>query len=339
MKWYDSIKNTDDVVISSRVRLARNLEKYPFPPKLDRDSSQKVALCIKEALDENYSEKLEFVEMDKCTNKNVLVEEHIISPDFCNENGLYKALVTSEDGNLSIMINEEDHVRIQSIFSGFNLDRAYEKASGADDAMMKNVSFAFDDKYGFLTSCPTNLGTGLRASVMLHLPAISKTGYIKYLVNLMTKIGLCVRGLYGEGSEAKGCMYQLSNQITLGMSEEDTIKKLKSAVEQIVEKERETRKLLLENSGSDILDNLWRSYGMLRYAYKMDTKEATRLISNVRLAGSCGVIPECKNVNLIKLLFEIMPSHIMQRFPDATDEFKRDKYRADIIRQELCSKE
>ncbi len=339
MKWYDSIKNTDDVVISSRVRLARNLENFPFPSKLDRDSSQKVALSVKEALEVSYPEKLVYSEMDKNKTKNVLVEEHLISPDFCNDNGLYKALVTDKSTNLSIMINEEDHVRIQAIFAGFDIDGAYKLASKADDAIMKNVSFAFDDKYGFLTSCPTNLGTGLRASVMLHLPALSATGYIKPLVNLMTKLGLCVRGLYGEGSDAKGCMYQLSNQITLGMSEEDTIKKLKGAAEQIVEKERETRKKLLEGSSGELLDSLWRSYGTLRYAYKMDTKEATKLISNVRLAGSCGVIPECKNVNLIKLLFEIMPAHIAQRFPDATDASKRDKYRADIIRQELsCEK-
>ena len=336
MKWYDGIKNTDDVVISSRVRLARNLENFPFPSKLDREGSEKVALSVKEALEINYGEKLYFTEMDKNKQKNVLVEEHLISPDFCSDNGLYKALVTDENSNLCVMINEEDHVRIQGIFAGFDLDSAYELADRADRAIMKSVSFAFDDKYGFLTSCPTNLGTGLRASVMLHLPAISATGYIKPLVNLMTKLGLCVRGLYGEGSDAKGCMYQLSNQVTLGMSEEDTLKKLKSAVEQIVEKERDTRKKLLEHSSGELLDSLWRSYGTLRYAYKMDTKEATKLISNVRLAGSCGIIPECKNVNLIKLMFEIMPAHIAERFPDAIDTSKRDKYRADIIRQELC---
>lgn len=337
MKWYDDIKSTDDIVISSRVRLARNIENYPFPSKLDADTSKKAALTVKSSLEAHYPKTLEFCDINNQTNKRVLVEEHVISPEMCADNGLYKALITDKMGNLAIMVNEEDHIRIQALYSGFNIDKAYKLANEADDAIMKGVSYAFDENLGFLTSCPTNLGTGLRASVMLHLPALSTFGYIKTVVSLMTKIGLTVRGLYGEGSEAQGALYQLSNQVTLGISEEDTIEKLKSAVKQIVDKEREMRKKLLSDSSPEILDTLWRSYGALKYAYKMDTAEASKLISNVRLASSCSIIPECKDKNLIKLLFEIMPAHITERFPDAQNPAKRGVYRANIIKEMLNS--
>lgn len=331
MKWYDKIASTDDVVISSRVRLARNLEGFAFPQRLDEESSKKAALSVKQALENEYGTELVFTEINKNPEKDVLVEEHIISPEFSEEKGVYKSLACDGESKLAIMINEEDHIRIQAIMPGFCLDEAYDAANRADDAIIKGTNVAYDEKLGFLTSCPTNLGTGMRASVMLHLPALSVFGYIKSLVGLMNKIGLTVRGIYGEGSEASANMYQISNQVSLGISEEDTISKLKSAVNQVVEKEREMRKKLLDDT--ETLDRLWRSYGALRYARRIDTKEASNLISNVRLAQVCGIIPEIKDKNLIKLLFEIMPSHILSRFSEAQDANLRDKYRADIIRQ------
>lgn len=332
MKWYDKIENTNDVVISSRVRLARNLDGFAFPQRLDEDTSKRVALSVKQALENTYGDSISFEEMKKNTETDVLVEEHIISPDFAEDRGIYRALVTDKENNLAIMINEEDHVRIQAILPGFQLEKAYEMADMADNAIISGANVAYDETLGFLTSCPTNLGTGMRASVMLHLPALSAFGYIKSVVNLMNKIGLTVRGIYGEGSDARANMYQLSNQVTLGISEEDTISKLKSAVSQIVEREREMRKKLLENTKGETADTLWRSYGTLKYARRIDTAEASKLVSNVRLAQVCGIIPEIKNKNLVKLLFEIMPSHILSRFPEAQDTGLRDKYRADIIR-------
>ena len=335
MKWYDKIQNTDDVVISSRVRLARNLEGVAFPGRLDFDSSKRVALSVKQALENVYGSSLMFTEMDAKSDRDVLVEEHVISPEFASDAGVYRALAADSENSLAIMINEEDHIRIQALLPGFNLEEAYRKADEADNAIISGCSIAYDEKYGFLTSCPTNLGTGMRASVMLHLPALSAYGYIKSIVSLMNKIGLTVRGIYGEGSDARANMYQLSNQVTLGISEEDTLRKLKSAVSQIVEREREMRKKLLEDTKSETYDKLWRSYGTLKYARKIDTDEASKLISNVRLASVCGIIPETKDKNLIKLLFEIMPSHIVSRFPEAVDAGVRDKYRADLIRQFL----
>ncbi len=332
-KWYDDIKYTDDVVVSTRVRLARNLSRYPFPNKMDSEMSKKAALEIKDALISNYGGKLETVEMKAGTDNSCLVEEHIISPDFSTDSRLYRLLITDEKGNLAVMLNEEDHVRIQAIFPGFMIEKAYEEANKADDAIAKGTKIAFNEKLGYLTSCPTNLGTGMRVSVMLHLPALSALGYIKNTVATLNKIGLTVRGIYGEGSDAQGNLYQVSNEVTLGISETDTIEKLKSAVNHVVEREREMRKKMLEGDTSKSLsDTLWRSYGALRYARKIDTAESAKLISNVRLAASCGIIPEVKDKNLIKLLFEIMPNHIASRFQDAVNGDMRDKYRADIIR-------
>ncbi len=333
-KWYENIKNTDDVVVSTRVRLARNLAQFPFPNRMDGEMSKKAALEIRDALVGNYDGKLEENQMKSDTDKSCLVEEHIISPDFSTDSNLYRLLITDEKGNLAVMINEEDHVRIQAIYPGFMIEKAYETANKADDAIAKGTKIAFNEKLGYLTSCPTNLGTGMRVSVMLHLPALSAYGYIKNTVSSLNKIGLTVRGIYGEGSDAQGNLYQISNEVTLGISEEDTIEKLKSAVNHIVEREREMRKKMLEgDSSKNLSDTLWRSYGTLRYARRIDTAESAKLISNVRLAVSCGMIPECKDKNLIQLLFEIMPNHISARFHDAVTPDMRDKYRADIIRQ------
>lgn len=335
MKWYEMTGNGHDVVISSRVRLARNLEEYPFTSKSDHETSVKVVEIIRNALSKRKEPLTEISVNDTCINKNVLVEDHIISPDFCVENDLEKALFTDENGNLAIMVNEEDHVRIQAIYPGFDIDKAYETANSADNCISESVSVAFDETLGYLTACPTNLGTGLRASVMLHLPAMCAYGYIKNLASLMTKIGLTVRGIYGEGSEGTACMYQLSNQVTLGISEEDAIENLKNAVNQIIAKERELRSKLVNKEDSDLADKLWRSYGTLKYARKLDTAEASRLISNVRLGTVCGIIPECKEINLVKLLFEIMPAHISALFSDADSALKRDIHRANYIRQQL----
>lgn len=336
MKWYEVTENVHDVVISSRVRLARNLEEFPFTSKLDHDASKAIVEKLREALGRLGTPINETSMNDTAVKKQLLVEDHIISPDFCKENALEKVLFTDNDGNLAIMVNEEDHIRIQSIYPGLALDKAYKTASTADDCISANLPIAFDETLGYLTACPTNLGTGLRASVMLHLPAMCAYGYIKNLTALMTKIGLTVRGIYGEGSEGTACMYQLSNQVTLGISEEDAIEKLKNAVNQIIAKERELRNALTQKEDYDLADKLWRSYGTLKYARKLDTAEASRLISNIRLGAVCGIIPECKDINLTSLLFEIMPAHIVDKFSDADSAQKRDVYRASLIRERLA---
>ena len=310
------------------------MEDFPFAPKLDAATSEAIAQKTVEALRVGLGEELVVYDMRAPeTRKRLLLEDHLVSPDFCADSPLKRLLVTDKSGSLAVMINEEDHVRIQAIFPGFDLDKAYETASRADDVLAESVTLAFDETLGYLTACPTNLGTGLRASVMLHLPALSAYGYIKSLAALMTKIGLTVRGMYGEGSEALGCLYQLSNQVTLGISEKDAIEKLTGAVKQIVAKERELRAQMLTDKNGDTADKLWRSFGTLRYARKLDTAEAARLISNVRFGAVCGVIPEAEHINLISLLFSVMPAHILQKYPDAKTPEKRDECRADYVRR------
>ena len=336
-KWYESTENVHDVVVSSRVRLARNLENYPFPAKCDHDTAARAAKEIIDALQKNYGEPLDVLSMNELHgDKRVFVEDHIVSQEFIAPSDKERVLLADFGGNLAVMIHEEDHVRIQALYPGFALEKAYETASRADDALSKGVSVAFDETLGFLTACPTNLGTGLRASVMLHLPAMCAFGYIKTLSALMTKIGLTVRGTFGEGSEATACLYQISNQVTLGLSEQDAIEKLRGATMQIVEKERELRKKMMNESGNDVTDKLWRSFGTLSYARKLSTTEASHLISNVRLAAACGVIPECRSLNTTSLLFDILPAHITSRFPEAVTPEKRDEYRAKLIRERLA---
>ena len=335
MKWYEQNAKEHDVVISSRIRLARNLDDFAFTSKLDNETSKSVVKKVSEAIISGLDEKLEKIDINSIgDDKNLLTEDHIISPDFCSATTLERVLLLNKSGNLAIMINEEDHVRIQSIYPGFDLDSAFETANKADEALEKGVSVAFDENLGYLTACPTNLGTGLRASVMMHLPAMCAFGYIKNLSSLMAKIGLTVRGIYGEGSEGTACMYQLSNQVTLGSSEKDTVEKLKNAVNQIITKERTLREKLIKKDDYNLSDKLWRSFGTLKYARKLDSQEASHLISNVRLGVVCGIISECKQVNLTKLLFEIMPYHINSRF-SAKDSSERDTYRANYIREQL----
>lgn len=337
MKWYINSGTDSDVVVSSRVRLARNLADIPFPASMDPASSIKVITLVREAVEKYGEERFNFIDMDKVAKLTpaVLLEDHIISREFCEQNGRHKLLITDDANNLAVMVNEEDHIRIQAIYPGFALEEAYRRADAIDDVITKGVNFAFDETLGYLTSCPTNLGTGLRASVMLHLPAISATGGMKSLVNLMTKIGLTVRGLYGEFSEAKGHLYQLSNQVTLGISEKDTLEKLTSAAQQIVMKERELRQKLLLEENLTFQDKLWRSYGVLSTARKLSADEAAELISNVRLATESGMMKELTDKNLIKLLIEIMPAHMVERNVDALDSEIRDKLRADYIREKI----
>jgi protein arginine kinase len=337
MKWYYGKASSEGVVLSSRVRLARNLESYPFPRKCSPETKGEICSKIKNTLEHFACERFNYINMENISpvEKASLTEDHLISREFCDGDGKGKLLITDEQNTLSVMVNEEDHLRIQSIMPGLDITGAYEKAVFIDDIIAKGEKIAFDEKLGYLTSCPTNLGTGMRASVMLHLPAITSCGQIKSLVSLMTKIGLTVRGLYGEGSEAEGCLYQVSNQITLGVSEKDAIEKLTSAVSQIVERERQLRETLLSGGGLDFEDSICRSYGILRYAKKLSSKEFLKLWSDVKFGVESGVIRDIYDINLTRMLVEVMPAHILSKYPEASHSSRRDEKRAEIIKNYL----
>lgn len=336
MKWFMNNGENSDVVVSTRVRLARNIDNFPFPQKLDAQNGTLVIESVKNALDSEYSERLNYIDLTKKndTELSALVEDHLISNEFCKSTVYPKMLITNEENNISIMVNEEDHLRIQAIFPGFALNEAYTAAQNVDEAIEKKQTYAFDDTLGYLTSCPTNLGTGLRASVMVHIPALCKSGYLKSLSSILTKLGLTVRGLYGEGTEGHGCFFQISNQITLGIDENAAIEKLQSAVKQIIAKEREQRKLITEDVSMQ--DKLCRSVGILKTARKMSAAEAIQLISDARLCAHTGLVEGLQGINLLKLMIDIMPSHIiLQNSLAQNNALQRDTLRASIIRKQL----
>lgn len=336
MKWYNSSVNAENlsgVVISSRIRLARNLEEYPFSPKLSEERKAKMISDVRDAFTKYGTDMYNYVDMSAKTDaeKQCLVEEHLISPDFARAPSSDKRmLVYDENGSVSVMVGEEDHIRIQAVRSGFALENAYESAAKTDEMLQKGLRFAFDEKLGYLTCCPSNTGTGMRASVMLHLPMLTRNNYMKSVIEYCTRLGLTVRGFYGEGSEALGELYQISNQITLGISEEDTLQRLSEAVNKIAGKENSLREKI--KNDKDAEDKLWRSYGILTNARKLSTNEFLGFWSDVMLGVNTGIVEAAKGKNFLQLLVESMPAHVARSSEAAKDPEVRDALRADRIR-------
>lgn len=330
--WYKECDNPGGVVISSRIRLARNISNMPFPRKMTvqmlDELKQKVRNSLK-SLPEKYS--LKFIEMNDVPEKEIkaMVERHVISPDFaatCKD----RAIALSGDENICIMIGEEDHVRIQVIASGNNLDTAYEIADEIDTALNDSLGFAFDSKLGYLTECPTNIGTGLRASLMLHLPICESRGEINMIADAAGKIGLTVRGMYGEGSKAVASLYQISNQITLGISEKNAIENLKVIAEQIIEREKQGRAALDTVS---LEDTVCRSLGILKYARILSSEEFMKHISMIKLGIDEGII-EFDGLKPVELLINAQPFMLMKAY-EVTTPRERDEARARFIRDVL----
>ena len=294
-KWWIENGPRHEVALSSRVRLARNLEKYPFP---GMNTAEKEVTDKIESAVSNSSIKFSRMNMDEMNSvdKQFLVEKHLISPALCEKPGA--SVFLSPDERISIMTGEEDHIRIQAMAPGFDLDSAFENANliaektpqQMMDYLVERISYAFSDKFGYITSCLTNMGTGMRASVMMHLPALCITKEIGKIINSVSKFGIAVRGLYGEGSEASGNIFQISNQITLGISEAETISNLKSVAESIIERELEARTKLSDNNIISLADKVWRAYGILKNAQILSSDEFMKLSSYVRLGANMGII-------------------------------------------------
>lgn len=335
MRW-DQEQNKNDIIVSTRVRLARNLEKYPFPNAMSEQQAAAAAEEIKNAILKSPStlaKEFQYMEMTKLSGKEKrkLAELHLISPDLINSR--YGALLLGKDENMSIMINEEDHIRLQVILGGSRLHEAWDLANKIDDVLEESLDYAFDEKLGYLTACPTNLGTGLRASLMLHLPALTMTDSISGIISSAGKLGIAVRGSYGEGSKALGNLYQISNSVTMGSTEEELIKKLSDIAGQIEDYEKEARKKLEKQHKDALEDRLWRSYGTLRYARKISSNEAKSLISDVILGKAMNIIKEDINVSLISLMVQTEPAQIAGDKEMTPEE--RDRRRAELIRNSL----
>lgn len=334
-KWYEKSGECGNVVISTRVRLARNLNDYPFPCKMTSEQRHEVAQKVHSALVESNSviaDDFEYIDMNKISKIKAasLVEKHLISPIFTTDTqGKY--LLLSKDESISIMINEEDHLRIQVMESGLDLEKAYDTADKIDTLLDNALQFAFHDKLGYLTQCPTNLGTGLRASLMLHLPALQSRKTIGRLGDNLSKIGLALRGIYGEGSKSKGAIYQLSNQVTLGLSEQLAMDNLKTVAQQIINQEINARKEIIKNI--ETVDYIMRSLGTLKYARLLSSDECMNLLSALRFGVSENIIDGISLDTVNRLFTDIQSATLMENAGQELNANQRDEYRAKEIKK------
>lgn len=334
MIWYNDLN--DGIVISSRIRLARNLNKTPFPANLSEGKRKEVLKKLKAAVFESNSTLAkDFSEynLDELSNieKISMLEEHLISPQMLK--GGQKAVLVNKEKNMSIMLMEEDHIRLQIIMGGYCLDDAFDTADKVDDVIEENVTYAFDERFGYLTACPTNAGTGLRASVMMHLPALVMTGNIARVLQSVTGMGISVRGLYGEGTNSEGCLYQISNSITMGLDEREIIDKVKAVVDKITELEKQARAALSEKHGTELSDRVYRSYGILKYARAISSAEAKTMLSDVMLGQTMGIIKCDGKMTPIELMVKTAPSVLSDG--KELSPADRDVRRAELIRENI----
>ncbi|MDO5123354.1 MAG: protein arginine kinase [Eubacteriales bacterium] len=324
---------SSNVAVSSRIRLARNLSGYPFPNRLSDSGKAEVVEKVKEAV-ESLSTKLMFVELSDLSQNSLvaMVERHLISPEFAGSTK-GRALAVSEDESISIMINEEDHLRIQVIKPGLALKEAYEIADRIDTELSAKLQIAFDKNLGYLTQCPTNLGTAMRASVMMHLGALTESKSVGRIAANLQKLGFVIRGSYGEGSDAPSSMYQLSNQVTLGLSEQTAIDNIENIVEKLMETEQSTLESLMNSM--EYQDKISRSMGILLTARLISFSEAVKLLSNVRMGISQGIIDNTTVETVDKLIVMIQPASLMQAEGKDLTPAERDKVRAEVIKKTL----
>lgn len=336
--WMCSEGPNSDIVLTSRIRLARNIKKIKFPTIFSReDASEIIEILNKRLQDQGVLEleKLELLKMDTLQplEKRVLVEKHLISPQLVELE--HSACILSENEEISIMLNEEDHIRIQCIKPGLQLVEALNLADKIDDWLEQKIDYAYHLEMGYLTSCPTNIGTGLRASVMLHLPGMVLTQQMKRIIPAINHLGLVVRGIYGEGSEAQGNIFQISNQITLGKSEKDIVEELISVVHQLIEQEKQARKALVESSNIELEDRIYRSFGILCHSRIIETKEAAECLSDVRLGIDMGYIKNISKNILNELLILTQPGFLQLYAEEQMTPNERDIRRATLIRERL----
>ena len=336
--WMREAGPENDTVLSTRIRLARNLTKEKFPIIAEEKDLDNLGLKIKNKYNKRTFKdykNLEYISMSDLSHveKRVLVEKHLISPYLAKTHST--GVLISENEKVSVMINEEDHIRIQIYFSGFQINEALEASFAFDDWLEEDLDYAFDEEKGYLTSCPTNTGTGMRASVMIHLPGLVLTKRIKRMLPAINQLGFVVRGIYGEGTEATGNIFQISNQITLGKSEKDIIDDLRMIVIQLIKQEREARTRLLKQSKVTLEDRIYRSFGILRYSRVMESKEAATRISDVKLGIDLGIIEGLSHSILNELITLTQPGFLQHYAGKILAVEERDKLRAKLIRERL----
>ena len=334
MAWYNTNGKELDTVLSTRIRFARNLAGYPFGGRLTDEKANEIIDKVGSLLAQNGFEKIDFATLP-ATNAMSYVEKHYVSREFADKKTPH-ALMMNEPCGYAVMLCEEDHLRMQCILPGSALEEAYASLCKLDDLIDEHFEIAYDEKLGYLTHCPTNLGTGMRASVMMFLPALTMAGKIGDLATQLSKIGLTMRGLYGEGTAAEGSLYQISNQITLGLTEEATLAKLSDVIRQISDSEHALRKLITEDKNPAIIDRICRAEGTLRHASMLSSKEFISLFSDVRLGISLGIIKDIDLEALDSLFIEVMPATLVLSADNPPKSQKdRDILRAARIKERL----
>lgn len=326
------------IVLSTRIRLARNLEGYPFPGWAKPAQRQEIAQKCWEALEKlPRFKKGHFLKMNELSDMDraVLVERHLVSKELAS--GKSGAAVISRDQTSSVMINEEDHLRIQVVKAGWHLRGTWNIAEQLDDALSASLKIAFSDQLGYLTACPTNVGTGLRASAMVHLPGLCLGRQMEKVTRALNQDGLAVRGWLGEGTEAAGNIFQISNQQTLGLSEEAILKRLGGWIKVLVEQEWNARRKLAEEEGARFVDRLARSLGILRHAHLLTSAESMNMLSHLRMACDMGCLPEANRHLIDRLMIEGQPAHIQARQGKECESEKRDSIRANAVREALAT--
>ncbi len=342
--WMDGSGSLGNVVISSRVRLARNLKNVPFPHLLSAKDADLVLRKVFHIAD-NVGEKGfggSIIQTDFADTSpldcQVLVEKHLISPEHA-EKKAGKGLILRQDESVAIMINEEDHLRLQVLHSGLELNEAWVLINGIDDLFEQGLEYAYDTRIGYLTSCPTNAGTGLRASVMVHLPALGIANEISRVLTAVNKVGLVVRGFYGEGTKGQGNVFQISNQVTLGQTEKEIIENLSLVVKQVVSEEIRIRQSVLKNHRVDVEDRVFRALGILSNARKITSDESLRLWSDLRLGAEFSMVSDLSISDINEILVLSRPNYLQKIFGSNLTARERDVHRADLIRKHLTSQD
>lgn len=336
--WLECEEEPDSLVISSRIRLARNIKDEPFPDKLSDEKARNIVNKIEDAFFSSSHTKENFKSVHLWGEDNnsrlSFIEKHLVSSKLV-ENDLKSAFILNNDQTVSIMINEEDHIRLQCISGGLDLDEILDYSNKIDDLIEEKIDYAFDEKIGYLTACPTNIGTGLRASVMIHLPALSMNNQINGILNTLTQVGMTIRGLYGEGSGGYSNLFQISNQVTLGISERDIIANLRAVVNQLINQENLSRQQALKNYRYELEDKIFRSLGILKTARVIDSGECLKLLSNVRMGVEMGIINNINKKVLNYLLVNTQPATLGKMFDNKLSAKDLNIKRADYIREKL----
>lgn len=340
-RWMETKGPESDSVISSRVRLARNVEGMPFPHLMTDEQAEKVVRMVTAAFRSPQAAKaglgdFEVYQLSEMSDldRYVLVEKHLISPNFAQEGR--GAVVIGAGEAVSVMVNEEDHLRIQCLYPGLQLGEALALANKVDDFLEGQLEYAWGEKFGYLTACPTNVGTGLRASVMVHLPGLVINNQAGRVFSTVVKLGFIVRGLYGEGTEAVGNIFQVSNQVTLGQSEADTVLNLGNVVGQVIEQEKQVRQAIMAEMKAAIEDKVGRAYGILLWSHILSSQEAMQLLSDMRLGVGLGLIKTIEPRTLNELLVAIRPGYLQKLAGRELDPSERDIKRAELVRAKLA---